>query len=449
MTTSTKSTAVPTDLLCTGLYVVELDRPWIETPFLFQGFRITCDEELNALRETCRHVYIDARRSERGSLQTLKSSAARYKAEREARRTDRTQTSRKPRIRTPTARAVEKCAGSLFADVVEPDRKRFRTLVQAARVSRHQATTSVTAAMHAARMGKALDLVSVRDSVERLAGLTVNDPSASIWLSRLKEKSDREARHAVNTCVLALTFGAYLGMKPKELRRLGMGALLHDIGKTRVPGRILDKPDRLTEQELDIVRRHPEAGYELLADHGNVDREVLDMVRLHHERWRGQGYPWGMMGETIPKHALIMGLVDSYDAMTSERPYRQAMTPEKALQTLYSEADRHFTVELVQDFIRCLGIFPAGSVVELDNGAHAVVVGSKPGSGLWPTILMVRNPDGDLYRKRLLLNLAAEAKRARDGKGRHIKRAVEPSSSGIDVARIVQQEFGLEEAEAA
>jgi len=144
-----------------------------------------------------------------------------------------------------------------------------------------------------------------------------------------------------------------------------------------------------------------------------------------------------------------MGLVDSYDAMTSERPYREAMTPEKALQTLYSEADQHFTVELVQEFIRCLGIFPAGSVVELDNGAHGVVVGSKPGSGLWPTILMVRNPDGDRYRKRLLLNLAAEAKRARDGKGRHIKRAVEPSSSGIDVARIVQEEFGLAEAEAA
>jgi len=153
-----------------------------------------------------------------------------------------------------------------------------------------------------------------------------------------------------------------------------------------------------------------------------------------------------MLGETIPRHALIMGLVDSYDAMTSDRPYREAMSPEKALQELYSQADQEFTVELVQDFIRCIGIFPAGSVVELDNGAHGVVVGSKPGSGLWPTILMVRNPDGDLYRKRLLLNLAAEARRVRDGKGRHIRRAVEPSASGIDVSRIVQQEFGLEEA---
>lgn len=446
MTTSTKPTAVPTDLLCTGLYVVELDRPWIETPFLFQGFRISCDEELSALRETCRHVYIDARRSERESLQTLKHTAARYKAERQARRPVKTEAAAKPKLRMPSARAVEKCSGSLFADVTEPDRKRFRTLVQAARISRHEATTSVTEAMRAARMGKSMDLAAVRGSVEHLAGLTVADPSASLWLSQLKEKSDREARHAVNTCVLSLAFGAYLGMRPKELRRLGMGALLHDIGKTRVPGRILDKPDRLNEQEADIMRRHPEAGHKLLSEAGNIDREVLEMVRLHHERWRGQGYPGGMMGETIPRHALIVGLVDSYDAMTSERPYRDAMSPEKALQTLYSEAEENFTVELVQQFIRCVGIFPAGSVVELDNGAHGVVVGSQPGSGLWPTILLVRNPDGDLYRKRLLLNLAAEARRATTGKGRHIRRAVEPSSSGIDVARVVQREFGLEEA---
>jgi len=444
--TNTKPTAVPTDLLCPGLYVVELDRPWIETPFLFQGFTITCDEELSALRESCRHVYIDTRRSERESLQTLKQAAARYKAEREARHTARAQPVTKPRVKMPSPRAVEKCSGALFTDAIEPDRKRFRTLVQAARVSRHRATTAVTDAMRAVRLGKALDMVAVRDSVERLASLTVSDPSASLWLGQLREKSDREARHAVNTCVLALAFGAYKDMRPKDLRRLGLGALLHDIGKTRVPNRILDKPDRLSEQELDIMRRHPETGYELLWKSGNVDREVLEMVRLHHERWRGQGYPHGMLGETIPRHALIMGLVDSYDAMTSDRPYREAMSPEKALKELYNRADQDFPVELVQDFIRCIGIFPAGSVVELDNGAHGVVVGSKPGSGLWPTILMVRNPDGDLYRKRLLLNLAAEARNAREGAGRHIRRAVEPSASGIDVSRIVKQEFGLEEA---
>lgn len=449
MTTSTKPTAVPTDLLCTGLYVVELDRPWIETPFLFQGFRISCDEELSTLRETCRHVYIDTRRSERQSLQMLKDAAARYKAGRQARRDNESVAARRPQVKSPSTRALEKSAGALFADVTEPDRKRFRTLVQAARVCRHQATNAVTEALSAARMGKSVDLATVRNSVERLAGLAVHDPSASVWLCQLQEHCDREARHAVNTCVLSLAFGSYLGMRPRELRRLGMGALLHDIGKTRIPRRLLEKPEPLEEQEQDVMRRHPELGYDLLTKTGNVDREVLDIVRLHHERWRGQGYPNGMMGETIPRHALIVGLVDSYDAMTSERPYRDAMSPEKALQSLYSDAAASYTVDLVQELIRCLGIFPAGSVVELDNGAHGVVVGSQPGSGLWPTVLLVRNGDGDLYRKRLLLNLAAEAKRVKDGKGRHIRRAVEPSASGIDVAQVVQTEFGLSEAEAA
>lgn len=444
MSTSTKTTAVPADLLCTGLYVVELDRPWIETPFLFQGFRIACDEELRVLRETCRHVYIDVRRSDRDSLQTLKRAAARRKVERETGRA--IQSEPRTKARMPNERALAKSAGVLFSDAVEPDPRQFRTLVQAARVTRQQATASITDAMRNARMGRAMDLVAVRQSVERLSTLTVADPSASVWLSQLKEKSDREARHAVNVCVLSLAFGAYLGLRPKALRRLGMGALLHDIGKTRVPLEILDKPDRLTQQELDVMRRHPDLGHELLSDAGNADREVLEMVRLHHERWRGQGYPLGMLGETIPRHSLIVGLIDSYDAMTSVRPYRDAMPPEQALQTLYSEAEESFTVDLVQDFIRCLGIFPAGSVVELDNGAHGVVVGCKPGSGLWPTIMLVRNPDGELYRKRLLINLAAEARYARDGKGRHIRRAVQPSSVGIDVAKIVQSEFGLDEA---
>lgn len=440
-----KATAVPTDLLCTGLYVVELDRPWIETPFLFQGFRITCDEELSVLRETCRHVYIDPRRSERDSIQALRDAAARRKA--------RPKVESLPlsgdRFRKPSPRALDKSSGALFMDVAEPDRKRFRTLVQAARASRHQATVAITGALQAARMGKALDLVGVREAVEGLTELALSDPSASLWLSRLREKSDLEARHAVNTCVLSLAFGAHLGMRPKQLRRLGLGALLHDIGKTRIPLEILNKPERLDLQELDVMRRHPYEGVELLEASGHFEREILDMVLLHHERWRGQGYPHGMLGETVPRHALIVGLMDCYDAMTSDRPHRDAMSPEKAMQLIYDGAKENFGVELVQEFIRCIGIFPVGSVVELDNGAHAVVVGSKPGCGLWPTILLVRNPDGELYRKRLLLNLAVEAQHARDGKGRHIRRAVSPSSIGIDVTEIVRTEFGLDESIAA
>lgn len=442
MATHGKAPAVPVDLLCTGLYVVELDRPWIETPFLFQGFRIACDEELQVLREYCRRVYVDPRRSERQAIETLKVAAAQRKRSRATETADRDDAVI-PRFSMPSKRALEKSAGVLFDDTIEPDRKRFSTQVQAAVMSRHQATQAVTEAMGQARLGQSLDLVTTGRAVERLATQVVSDASALLWLNQLQEHSDREARHAVNTCVLALAFGAHLGMSNRELRRLGLGALLHDIGKTRIPPRLLDKTDPLTDQEADIMRRHPELGHELLVDAGQLDRQVLEMVRLHHERWQGQGYPFGMQGETIPRHALMVGLVDSYDAMTSGRPYRSAMTPEQALQELYSEAAGSFGVDLVQALIRCLGIFPVGSVVELDNGAHGLVVGSRPGGGLWPTVLLVRNADGEFYRKRLLINLMAEAQRARDSGSRRVRRGVEPSAAGIDVAAIVGSEFGL------
>lgn len=446
MTTQGKTAAVPVDLLCTGLYVVELDRPWIETPFLFQGFRIACDDELQVLREYCRKVYIDVNRSERDAIETVKITAAQRKRANGVRQSE---AEAAPRFDMPSQRQLEKSAGVLFGDAIEPDRKRFQIQVKAAVVSRHQTTQAVIDAMNRARLGRSLDLVATRHAVEHMCDLIVADPSASLWLNELQEHHDREARHAVNTCVLALAFGAHLGMGGRELRRLGLGALLHDIGKTRIPQELLDKTDPLTQEEQDLLRHHPEAGYQLLERTGNVDRQVLDIVRLHHERWLGQGYPHGMLGESIPREALIVGLVDSYDAMTSGRPYREAVTPEKALHVLYGEAAETFGVDLVQSFIRCLGIFPVGSVVELDSGAHGVVVGSRPGGGLWPTVLLVRNPDGDLYRKRMLVNLAAEAQRLHAGKSRRVRRAVEPSAAGIDVAGIVRREFGLDKGIAA
>lgn len=442
MTAHNKAAAVPVDMLCTGLYIVKLDRPWIETPFLFQGFRIACEDELEVLREYCRLVYVDPRRSERQAIEMLKVAAAQRKRHRTEETHDQVDAAT-PHISMPSKRALEKTAGVLFDDSVEPDRKRFSTQVRAAVVSRHRATQSVIEAMRQARMGRSVDLVATGQAVEQMAALVFADPSALLWLNQLQEHSDREARHAVNTCVLALAFGVHLGMSNREVRRLGMGALLHDIGKTRIPPELLDKPEPLNSQETDVMRRHAELGHDLLVDAGQVDRQVLEMVRLHHERWQGQGYPFGMAGETIPRHALIVGLVDSYDAMTSDRPYRAAMTPEQALQELYSDAAANFGVDLVQGLIRCLGIFPVGSVVELDNGAHGVVVGSRPGGGLWPTVLLVRSPDGELYRKRLLINLMAEAQRSRDNKSRRVRRGVQPSAAGIDVSSIVGSEFGL------
>jgi HD-GYP domain-containing protein (c-di-GMP phosphodiesterase class II) len=440
------TTGVPVELLRPGLYVRELDRPWVETPFLFQGFRIVGAEELEALREYCRIVIIDDERSDAKALEAVRREvvkqghalAAGESAPAEAQPAKAT----RPTPKRPSERARRRSVGVLFADSENPDRKRFSTLVRAASAARGDAQAAASDALARARDGRMVDIARIESTVDELTDLVIEDPTASLWLTRMRERDEGMAVHAVNTTVLALTIGAHLGIDRRGLRRLALGALLHDVGKTTVPSDLLEKPDELSDQELARVREYPQAGYELVADSGHVHTESLEVIRLHRERWDGCGYPRGLRGEMIPRKALIVGLADAYDTMTSRRPWAEAVAPDKALHELYANAAQEFSVDLVQEFIRCMGIFPVGSVVELDNGARGIVVGARPGGGLWPTILMVRTPDGDPYRKRLLLNLGAEVRRRDDGP-RRIARSIDASASGIDVSRLVAREFGL------
>jgi HD-GYP domain-containing protein (c-di-GMP phosphodiesterase class II) len=440
------TTGVPVELLRPGLYVRELDRPWVETPFLFQGFRIVGAEELEALREYCRIVIIDDERSDAKALEAVRREVVKQgralgagSAPVEAQPTKAS----RPTPKRPSERARRRSVGVLFAEAQNPDRKRFSTLVQAASAARGDAQAAVSDALARARDGRMVDVARIENTVDELTDLVIEDPTASLWLTRMRERDEGMVVHAVNTTVLALALGAHLGIERRGLRRLGLGALLHDVGKTTLPRELLEHPGELSEKELARVREYPQAGYELVADSGKVHTESLEVIRLHRERWDGRGYPRGLRGEMIPRNALIVGLADAYDTMTSRRPWAEAVAPDKALQELYANAAQEFSVELVQEFIRCMGIFPVGSVVELDNGARGVVVGARPGGGLWPTILMVRTPDGEPYRKRLLLNLGAEARRSRDDGPRRIARSVEASASGIDVSRLVAREFGL------
>lgn len=441
------TTGVPAELLRPGLYVRELDRPWVETPFLFQGFRIVGAEELEALREYCRIVIIDDERSDAKALEAVRrevvkqghalAAGASRPAEAQPEKAAR------PTPKRPSERARRRSVGVLFAEAENPDRKRFSTLVQAAGAARGDAQAAASDAFARARDGRMVDVARIETTVDELTDLVIEDPTASLWLTRMRERDEGMAVHAVNTTVLALTLGAHLGIDRRGLRRLGLGALLHDVGKTTVPRELLERPDELTDRELARVREYPQAGYELVADSGKVHTESLEVIRLHRERWDGCGYPRGLRGEMIPRKALIVGLADAYDTMTSRRPWAEAVAPDKALHELYSNAAQEFSVDLVQEFIRCMGIFPVGSVVELDNGARGIVVGARPGGGLWPTILMVRTPDGEPYRKRLLLNLGAEVRRSRDDGPRRIARSIDASASGIDVSRLVAREFGL------
>ena len=424
---------VPVDELRAGLYVVEPDRPWTELPTLFQGFELRTDDDLAIFREHCEHVYVDVERCREDALEALERAGVSDTLDAVTPLEDELPS--RPEMDTSAAFGRER----------RPATDRFERLLREAYESRAQTRRFVESVLSGLEQeGEAPSADDGRAAVAGLARRVGENPGVAVWLSNLDERDAPTSVHSVNVCILALTFGVHLGLPGEDLETIGLGALLHDVGKMFIPEDIRQKPDALTDAEWDIVRRHPQDGRDILAEKGGFAPEVLDIVAMHHERLDGSGYPQGLSGVSLPLTVRVVALANAYDSLTTERNYRGAQPADRVLQGLYNRAAETFGVRLVQEFIRCVGIYPPGSLVELDNGAAGVVLGSRPDARIQPTVLLVRSPDGEFYRKRVVLNLAAEAEAAGGGGARRIRRALNPADEDIDVAGIVAIEFGLD-----
>ena len=446
-TAPAQSVAIGVDLVQPGLYVRALDRPWVETPFVFQGFRIVGESEIEALRTYCNYVYIDLGRSDPGAAEAVLAADRRRPVRAEHFTADPDDASNSE-VDGPLPEMVERARevpdSPLFVGRAYPDREAFRPRVNLAANRRLRVQSAVTDAIARVRRDQVVDVGSASRAVSRMAQLVSDDPTASLWLTRMQAHGDYTTSHAVNCCVLALAFGQYLGLEEDALRNLGLGTLLMDVGRVTMPHGLLAKERRLSATEWAFVKRHVANGVRLLG-RSSLPGDALDIVRMHHERVRGTGYPKGLVGDRIPWTALMAGLVDSYDAMLRRRPYRDAYEPDAALQVLYEQADATFGRDLVESFIRYLGAYPVGTLVELDNRAIGVVVGNRPGAGLWPTVLLVRNADRRPFGKRLLLNLAAANEQGSRAPARSVRRTLSPREANVHVGKVVATEFGMAE----
>lgn len=416
-------TRVPVALLRYGLYVAEPDRPWQEVPVMFQGFEIRDSEELDILRRYCHYVYVEETRSREDALAGLQKDLQVPAGEGNAQ---------------PGQTDISASLGSAR----HPEKHQFAKRVQSAARARAHALDFLERTWKDARLGRSVNSRQARAVVENLVAEVSGNASAAIWLTNLKRKDADSTVHSVNVCVLSLAFGMYLGLRGDELHNVGLGALLHDVGKLNQPPEILAKAAPLSATDWEIIKRHPGEGGDIVASANAMPDAVIDIIRMHHERVDGQGFPAGLQDDDFLYHARIVALVNLYDSLTTTRPYRSGRPADEVLQELYNE--RHLTVgpELVQEFIQCVGIYPIGSLVELDNDALGVVVGSSPDSRLRPTVLLVHDSAGVPYEKRLLLNLSAEPRR--DGpSARGIRRVANPAHYDIDVTAIVAFEFGV------
>lgn len=398
--------------LSIGMYVAELDKPWEQSSFLFQGFEIESDEDLSKLRSECRFVTIEETEASKAAV--AKAAAARPAAPQGP-------------ITTITSRSAPEPAGF---------KREMREMVQAQTVAR----ANISRVMEDVRMGKSLDTQDTKAAVTQMVSAISASPNSMLWLSNLREKHERTAGHCLNTAILSIAFGKHIGLSDTDLNILGQGAMLHDIGKVRVPPAVLDKPGPLTEEERQLVRKHPMDGEAVLKLTRQLPDKVLEIVRSHHERLDGKGYPDGLAGDAVPLGAKIIGIVDTYDSLTSDSPYRPASTAADALRVLRTECADAYGKDMIQEFIRCLGIYPIGSLVECNNGALAVVVSSTQASRLKPVIMVVRDERGKDTKPRMLLSLATMNDDLVSRWG--IKGNADPRKHNLNLPGIIAEEAG-------
>ncbi|HEX6831961.1 MAG TPA: HD-GYP domain-containing protein, partial [Rudaea sp.] len=279
--------------------------------------------------------------------------------------------------------------------------------------------------------GRELPIEDVERAVRPLVASVLRSADAFLYLEGLRRHDSYTYGHAINCSALAAAFGRHLGLHEETIVSLAAGGLLMDVGKTRLPEGLLQYPGSLSGEQTQIVRSHVAHGVDILVAAGVNDADVLDIVRTHHERHDGSGYPEQRIGDAIPIAGRMLGIIDTYDAMSSVRPYRPAVSRHHALQHIYAARDKLFQAELVEQFQVCLGVYPTGSLVELNSGEVAVVMAQNQARRLRPRVLVLSTPGkqplSDFYVVDLLREDAA-------AEPRQIVRGLAVGEYGIDAA---------------
>jgi HD-GYP domain-containing protein (c-di-GMP phosphodiesterase class II) len=257
----------------------------------------------------------------------------------------------------------------------------------------------------------------------------IRNTDALLWMLKIQNNEDRY-QQAMDSCTLGLAFGKFLGLHPTDISSLGLGMLLLDVGKYKVPSAILNKGGVLTSEEFAEVKKHVDYGVDMLRSIGGISHVVISMVQTHHERFNGSGYPDGLEEKQIPVFGRIAAIIDTYCAMSRKTPYREAIAQHQILQEMYKWRNKYYQTELVEQFVQCVGVYPTGSLVEMTTGEVAIVIAQNMRERLEPTICMLLDADKNPWPSKPVFDLSKNRTDA-NGVRRKILRALKSGAYGI------------------
>ena len=400
---------VPVEFLEFGMFVARLDRPWTETPFVYQGFVLKTEQQLNALKKYCKTVFVDPEKKEvvvAPRLLTLPPASARQVIAEQAREVVR-------------------------GTVVYKELATVEDELPRARAVFTQANQIVHTMSRAVVTGTALDGNRAKQAVTEITDSVVRNPDAMMLLVTMRDQAEETLNRSTQVSVYMTVFGRFLQLERERLELLGLMGLLQDVGMLKLPPGMPARRSDLSAEEDATFKSHVEHSVEILSKTAGLPAELPSMASLHHERYDGSGYPRGLKGGAISQMGAISGIVDTFDLLTAPAPYGMQMPPSNALNVLFQNRGTQFHAALVEQFIQCVGAFPVGSVVELNTGEVGVVITQNLVKRLQPRVMVVQDPSGNPIHPHKILDLVNEPMATVDEPYR-IRRTLDQTTVKID-----------------
>jgi len=367
---------IPVEELKIGMYVSKLDRPWTETPFVFQGFVLTSEKQIEVVKKYCKRVFVDPEKEDTAALKEQAGGSV----------------------------------ASIRGTTVYKDTASLDVELPRARSAISQTTNVLRQISSDLKVGSVVDGGKVRQAASDITESVVRNPDAATLLVQLQEKSGETFNRAIHVSVMMSIFGRFLQLPPESVEQLSLLGLLQDAGKIKLPTALLEKREPLTAEEMTLYQTHVDHSVEILTKTTGLPDDLPGLASLHHEHFDGSGYPRGIRGSAIALPGMIAAIVDAFDTLVAPPPQGKHMSPSNALNVIFKGRGTQFQPALVEQFIQCVGVYPVGAAVELNTGEVGIVIAQNPLRRLQPRVMVVKDAKGNENRPYKMLDLSREPK---------------------------------------